>query len=137
MTLLRNYTPQIISLTRFVIGLLLFAHGLAKCVGFPSTPMANVSFSTPFGIAGILELVGGFLLIVGLFTRPTAFVLSGMAAVAYFYVHLPKSFMPILNGGEAAVLFCFSLLYLSAVGGGAWSADRWFNLSNDQDMSPR
>lgn len=136
MNFLTPYTLYILSLTRFVVGLLLFAHGLAKYVGFPPSPMANVSFASLFGVAGILELIGGFLLIVGLFTRPAAFVLSGMAAVAYFYVHFPKSVFPILNGGEAAILFCFLLLCLAAMGGGAWSADNWLNLSG-RENAPR
>jgi putative oxidoreductase len=72
----------------------------------------------------VLELVGGILLILGLFTRPVAFILSGMTAVAYFYAHAPKGFYPLLNGGELAVLYCFTLLYIAAAGGGAWSADR-------------
>ncbi len=74
--------------------------------------------------AGILELIGGALLIIGLFTRPAAFILSGMCAVAYFYAHAPKGFFPILNGGEPAVLYCFVLLYLAAAGGGVWTVDR-------------
>jgi len=122
---LKSYAPYILSLGRFVIGLLLFAHGVAKYFGFPPSPMANVPFASLFGAAGILELIGGSLLMVGLFTRPTAVVLSGMTAIAYFYVHFPKSAFPILNGGEAAILFCFSLLYLAVAGGGAWSADQW------------
>lgn len=86
--------------------------------------MNHASPTNIFGVAGILELVGGALLIAGLFTRPVAFLLSGMTAVAYFYIHLPKSVYPILNGGEPVIMFCFALLYLSAAGGGAWSADR-------------
>ena len=76
------------------------------------------------GVAGILELVGGVLLVIGQFTRPVAFILSGMTAVAYFYEHAPRGFFPILNGGELAVLYCFVFLYLASAGGGAWSVDR-------------
>jgi len=137
MNVLKPYGSYLLSLLRFVVGLLLFAHGVAKYLAFPPSPMAGVPLASPFGISGILELIGGALLVVGLFTRPTAFVLSGMAAVAYFYVHFPKSFFPILNGGEAAILFCFSLLYLSAAGGGPWSADRWFGRSDPEDAAQR
>jgi putative oxidoreductase len=76
------------------------------------------------GAAGVLELVGGVLLVIGLFTRPTAFIISGMTAVAYFYAHAPRGFFPILNGGELAALYSFAFLYLAAVGGGPWSADK-------------
>jgi putative oxidoreductase len=79
---------------------------------------------TASGVAGLLELVGGVLLIIGLFTRPIAFILSGMTAIAYFYAHAPRGFFPILNTGELAVLYSFVLLYLAAAGGGAWSLDR-------------
>jgi putative oxidoreductase len=75
------------------------------------------------GIAGFLELVGGVLLVLGLFTRPTAFILSGMTAVAYFIAHAPRGFYPILNGGELAALYCFAFLYLAAAGAGPWSLD--------------
>jgi putative oxidoreductase len=74
-------------------------------------------------VAGCLELGGGALILIGLFTRPVAFILSGMCAVAYFIAHFPKSFFPAANGGEAAMLYCFIFLYLAAAGGGAWSAD--------------
>jgi putative oxidoreductase len=132
MNVLRPYAPYLLSLARFVVGLLLFAHGIAKLFGFPPSPMAGVPLTSLFGIGGILELIGGALLLVGLWTRPVAFVLSGMAAVAYFYVHFAKGFFPILNGGEAAILFCFLLLYLAAAGGGVWSADRLFGLSGNE-----
>lgn len=135
MSILKPYTSYILSVTRLVIGLMLLAHGVAKYFGFPPSPMANVQFASLFGAAGMLELVGGALLIAGLFTRPVAFVLSGITAVAYFYVHFPRNFFPILNGGEAAILFCFSLFYLAAAGGGPWSADRWLHLA-DSDKAP-
>jgi len=120
-----------------VVGLLLFAHGLAKVIGFPPSPMAGAPLASLFGIAGVLELIGGALLIAGLWTRPVALVLSGMAAVAYFYVHFTKSFFPILNGGEAAILFSFLLLYLAGAGGGPWSADRWFGTTDQESISER
>jgi putative oxidoreductase len=77
------------------------------------------------GVAGLLELVGGFLLLLGLFTRPVAFVLSGLMASAYFIAHAPDDFWPIVNRGELAALYCFVFLYLAAAGGGSWSVDRW------------
>lgn len=124
MSFLRPYTSQLLSVLRIVVGLLLLTHGTTKYLNFPVGPMNNASPLTMGGAAGILELIGGALLIVGLFTRPAAFILSGMCAVAYFYAHAPHGFFPILNGGEPAVLYCFVLLYLAAAGGGAWSADR-------------
>src|SRR6266853_4338884 len=132
MKLIRPYTPYLLSLLRLVTGLLLFAHGVAKYFIFPSSPMANVPPASLFGVAGILELIGGALLLIGLLTRPVAFILSGMAAVAYFYAHFPRSVFPILNGGEAAILFCFALLYLAAAGGGPLSVDRMLPLSDPE-----
>jgi putative oxidoreductase len=85
--------------------------------------MANLPTTSLPGIAGFLELVGGVLLVLGLFTRPTAFILSGMTAVAYFIAHAPRGFYPILNGGELAALYCFAFLYLAAAGAGPWSLD--------------
>jgi putative oxidoreductase len=104
-------------------GLFLLQHGTTKYLNFPVGPMNNATPTTMSGAAGLLELVGGVLLVIGLFTRPVAFILSGMCAVAYFYSHAPRGFFPILNGGELAALYSFVLLYLAAAGGGAWSAD--------------
>jgi len=124
MGFLRPYTQQLLSLLRFMSGLLLLQHGTTKYLNFPAGPMNNASPMTMGGFAGILELVGGVLLIIGLFTRCTAFVLSGMCAVAYFYGHAGRGFFPLLNGGELAALYSFVFLYLAAAGGGAWSVDR-------------
>ena len=124
MGFLRPYTQQLLSLLRFMSGLLLLQHGTTKYLNFPAGPMNNASPMTMGGFAGILELVGGVLLIIGLFTRCTAFVLSGMCAVAYFYGHAGRGFFPLLNGGEVAALYSFVFLYLAAAGGGAWSVDR-------------
>src|SRR4029077_2482676 len=105
-------------------GLMLFEHGTAKILKFPAVPtMANLDLSSLPGIAGYFELVGGALLVIGLFTRPVAFILAGLAAVAYFYAHAPRGFFPILNGGELAALYCFGFLYLAAAGPGPWSLD--------------
>ena len=124
MNFLQPYSTQLHSVLRIISGLLLLQHGTAKYLSVPIGPMNNASPLTMSGAAGILELIGGILLIIGLFTRPVAFVLSGMTAVAYFYAHAPRGLYPILNGGELAVLYCFVFLYLGAAGGGAWSVDR-------------
>jgi putative oxidoreductase len=112
-------------------GLLILQHGTAKYLSFPAGRMNDASPLTMGGAAGVLELIGGVLLVVGLFTRPTAFILSGMTAVAYFYAHAPRGFFPLLNGGELAVLYCFAFLYLAAAGGGPWSIDRAWRRSTD------
>jgi putative oxidoreductase len=105
-------------------GLLLMQHGTAKLLGFPSLPMfADLQIASMVGAAGVIELVGGGLLVVGLFTRAAAFITSGMTAVAYFMVHAPKNFMPIVNGGELAALYCFVFFYLVFAGGGPISLD--------------
>jgi putative oxidoreductase len=93
-----------------------------KLLGFPPSEFTPPLFSL-FGLAGVLELVGGVLLIAGFFTRPVAFILAGEMAVAYFMAHAPQSFFPILNGGESAILFCFVFLYVAAAGAGPWSLD--------------
>lgn len=121
---LSRWRPMALSLLRFMSGLLLLQHGTAKILGFPvMANFANLSISSMPGIAGIIELVGGVLLVVGLFTRGAAFIASGMTAVAYFMVHAPKGFYPILNGGELAALYCFVFFYLVFAGGGPISLD--------------
>ncbi len=124
MDFLKPYASQILSLFRIMSGLLLLQHGTAKYLAFPATKFAGASPMTMGGAAGVFELVGGALLVLGLFTRPVAFVLSGVMAVAYFYAHAPQGFYPILNGGELAALYCFGFLYLAAAGGGSLSIDR-------------
>jgi putative oxidoreductase len=105
-------------------GLLFLQHGTAKHLKFPTVPMfAKLDPVSLPGIAGYLELVGGVLLILGLFTRTTAFILSGLMAVAYFIGHAPRGFYPILNQGELAILYCFVFLYIAAAGSGPWSLD--------------
>ncbi|MCI0735521.1 MAG: DoxX family protein [Beijerinckiaceae bacterium] len=107
---------------RIVTALLLLPHGTAKLFGFPHIAMFDgLRLLSLLGLAGILELVGGALLLLGVYTRPVAFILSGFMAAAYIIAHAQKNFLPILNQGELAVLYCFVLLYLSAAGGGAWS----------------
>lgn len=124
MKFLAPYEPQLLSVLRFMSGLLFLQHGTTKYLNFPEGPMNNASPLTMSGLAGLIELVGGVLLVIGLFTRPVAFIASGMCAVAYFYAHAPRGFFPILNGGELAALYAFVFLYLAAAGGGVWSADR-------------
>ena len=124
MAFLDRYTSLLLSVLRIMTGLLLLQHGTTKYLSIPVGPMNNASPMTMGGAAGILELIGGALLILGLFTRPVAFILSGMLAVAYFYAHAPQGFYPILNGGELAVLYCFVLLYIAAAGGGSLSLDK-------------
>ena len=104
-------------------GLFVPQHGTTKYLSTPVGPMNNASPMTMSGAAGVIELVFGVLSVIGLFTRLSAFILSGMCAVAYFYVAAPKGFFPVLNGGELAALYCFVYLYLAAAGGGPWSID--------------
>lgn len=119
-----SWAPRLLSVLRIMTGLLFLQHGTAKLFKIPVVPMfANLSLTSLPGIAGILELVGGVLFILGLFTRSTAFVLSGLMAFAYFIAHAPRGFWPILNAGELAILYCFVFLYFAAAGAGPWSLD--------------
>lgn len=117
--------PKLLSVLRIVAGFLFFLAGTSKIFAFPVGMPGGLTavFPSQVWIGGVLELVGGALLIFGLFTRPTAFVLSGEMAVAYFQFHAPSSFWPTVNNGVPAVLDCFIFLYLSAAGGGPWSLD--------------
>jgi putative oxidoreductase len=124
MTFLQPFTPQLLSVLRIMSGLLFLQHGTTKYLNIPVGPMNNASPMNMSGAAGIIELVAGVLLVIGLFTRPAAFIASGMCAVAYFYAHAPAGFYPILNRGELAVLYTFTFLYLAAAGGGPLSLDR-------------
>jgi putative oxidoreductase len=116
------WSPRMLSVLRIVIGLLFLEHGTQKILHFPaggnSPALASMS-----GIAGVLELLGGVFIVLGLFTRPVAFLLSGEMAVAYFLAHAPRNFFPVNNGGDAAVLYCFVFLYLFFAGAGPWSLD--------------
>lgn len=124
MEALSRLEPMLLSLLRVMAGLVIFEHGTAKFINLPVHQWNNASISNIYGVAGIFELVGGLLLVIGLFTRFTAFILSGFTAAAYFYAHAPKSFYPLVNGGELAILFCFIFLFLAAAGGGPISVDR-------------
>ena len=117
-----SWAPKLLSVLRIVLGFLLIPHGLQKLFGLLGGK--QVELMSLLGLAGVIELFGGLLILVGLFTRPVAFVVSGFAAVAYFMAHAPQGFWPILNMGELAVVYCFVYLYLSAAGGGEWSLDR-------------
>lgn len=119
-----RWQPEALAILRIVTGLTFMAHGVIKLFGFPEGAMpGQQEIVSLMGLAGILETLGGALIIVGLFTRPTAFILSGMMAVAYFMAHFPQSPYPAVNGGDAAILFCFVFLYLVTSGPGAWSLD--------------
>jgi len=118
------WVSRVLSVLRIVTGFLFVAHGTQKLFNSPASPQdAAVPVMSFMGFAGILELIGGGLIFFGLFTRPVAFVLSGMMAVAYFMAHSPQAFLPLVNKGELAVLYCFVFLYLAAAGGGQWSLD--------------
>ena len=120
---LAAWSPRILSVLRIVAGLLFLEHGLSKFFGWPGTAPAGFQAMGLLGLAGAIELIGGILLAIGLFARPVAFILSGEMAAAYFMAHFPRGFFPILNGGEAAILFCFTFLYLAAAGPGPRSLD--------------
>ncbi len=123
-TIGNTWAPRVLSVLRIATALLLLEHGTAKLLKFPAVPQyAQVNLGSMGGIAGFFELIGGALLLVGLFSRPVAFILSGMCAVGYFLVHAPRGFYPLVNGGETIALYCFVLLYLAAAGTGPWSLD--------------
>jgi putative oxidoreductase len=121
---LSRYSPVLLSILRIVVAFLFIEHGAQKLLGVPGAGDHKVELMSLMGVAGVLELFGGALVLLGLFTRPVAFVLSGEMAFAYFMAHAPQGFWPVLNHGEAAVLYCFAFLYFSAAGGGPWSLDR-------------
>ncbi|WP_375058266.1 DoxX family protein [Zobellella sp. DQSA1] len=120
---LNAWRPRVLSVVRMVSAFLFMQHGGQKLFGFPTPQRGEFDLFTIFGVAGVLELFGGALLLIGLFTRPVAFVLSGLMAFAYFIVHAPQDFWPLNNGGELAIMFCFVFFYFVFAGGGSWSAD--------------
>lgn len=125
-TLRRAWEPRMLSVLRIILGLLYMEHGLAKLLNFPHqpthAPYALLTLNP--GLQGLLELIGGLLLALGFWTRSVAFILSGNMAVAYFMVHAPRGFFPLLNGGELAIVYCFVFFYFWVAGGGEWSLDR-------------
>jgi putative oxidoreductase len=122
-----GYAPQLLSVLRIVAAAIFVTFGTMKLFAFPTgmppDGKTTASLMTQVGIGGLLELIGGGLLLLGLFTRPVAFLLSGEMAVAYFQFHHPTSFWPSVNGGVAAIVYCFVWLYISAAGPGPWSLD--------------
>jgi putative oxidoreductase len=120
---LKAWTPRMLSLLRIVSGLAFLEHGTGKFLGFPHLPSLPPAGSLPW-FGGVFELVGGALLVLGLFSRPVALLLSGEMAVAYWTAHFPHGPFPALNGGDAAILYCFVFLYIVFAGPGPWSLDR-------------
>jgi putative oxidoreductase len=120
------WAPRVLSIVRIVSALIFMAHGTQKLLNFPPRPGggAGPELFSLYGFAGSLEIVGGILLVFGLFTRPVAFILSGEMAFAYWMGHAPRSVYPLLNGGDTPILYCFIFLYFAFAGGGAWSLDR-------------
>lgn len=116
--------PRLLSVLRIMTGLLFLEHGTGKLLGFPAgLPFIDKMPTGLLYFTGTMELVGGFLITIGLFTRPVAFILSGFMAAAYFMAHFPTSFFPVVNFGEAAVLYCFIFLFIAAAGPGPWAVD--------------
>ena len=122
-----EWAPRGLSALRIVAAFLFMAHGMQKILGLPVPRATETHLLSLSGIAGVMELVGGALLLIGLFTRPVAFLLSGLMAFAYFIAHAPQGFWPLLNRGELAALYSFVFLYLAAAGGGPWSLDHWWH----------
>lgn len=118
-----EWTPRLLSVIRILVALFYLQHGMSKFFGFPANPPANFQLFSLIGLAGTIEFFGSLLLLVGLFTRPAAFVMSGEMAVAYFMVRPPRGFFPILNGGTGEALYCFIFFLFFLFGGGAWSLD--------------
>lgn len=142
-SIFEQWKPRIFSLLRMITGLLFFEHGSSKILHFPYVAMfADIKAFSLIGISGFLELVGGGLLALGLFTRPVAFIISGEMAIAYFMAHAPKSFYPVINQGETAILYCFVFIYFAVAGGGPFSLDALFKrtvldatIVKDQEIS--
>jgi putative oxidoreductase len=118
-----EWQSRILSILRIMVGLLFMEHGTAKLLGFPAGGPMPAMFALSW-FAGWIELVGGAIVALGLFTRIAAFIMSGEMAIGYFLVHAPQGFFPMLNRGEAAILYCFVFLYFAFAGGGEWSLDR-------------
>jgi putative oxidoreductase len=121
-TSLAQYAPQVLSIVRIVVALLFLEHGMSRMFGFPSAMPAPPLF-TLYWFAGAIEFVGSLFVLLGLYTRIAAFIMSGEMAFAYFLSHAPHGFFPILNRGDAAVLYCFVFLYIAFAGAGPWSLD--------------
>ncbi|MGD8348872.1 MAG: DoxX family protein [Gammaproteobacteria bacterium] len=122
--LVNAWRPRVLSILRAVAAFLFMQHGTQKMFGFPAAQRYEFELFSMSGVAGTLEVFGGLLLLIGLFTRPVAFLLSGLMAFAYFIAHAPRGFWTLTNGGELAALYAFLFLYLALAGGGSWSADK-------------
>ena len=122
-TLETVWAPRLLSVLRIMVALLFLEHGTQKLLGFPPSANPAPAMMTLAWVQGVIEIVGGILLALGAFTRPTAFILSGDMAVAYFMAHASRNFFPVNNGGDAAILYCFVFLYFVAAGPGPWSVD--------------
>jgi putative oxidoreductase len=121
---LDRFAPYAIAALRIVTGLIYIPHGLQKLFGFPAPPATGLPpLASMFGVGAVLELVGGILILLGLLTRPVAFLLAGEMAVAYWMFHAPRNLYPVLNGGDAAILYCFVFLLFVFTGPGAFSLD--------------
>ncbi|HEX6279078.1 MAG TPA: DoxX family protein [Pyrinomonadaceae bacterium] len=130
---LTSWSPRALSVLRFVAGFLMIFHGSQKLFGFPIALPAGAD-SPVILIAGIIEFFGGLLILVGLFTRPAAFLMSGLMAAAYFMAHAPGGFLPLVNGGELAAIYSFLYLYLTFAGGGVWSLDSLIKRASDRPV---
>lgn len=132
-----QWSPRMLSILRIVTAILFIEHGTFKLFNFPFIRQAETPhLLSLLGIAGLLEFFGGLLILLGLFTRPAAFILAGEMAVAYFTVHAPNGFWPVINKGELAALYCFVFLYLAVVGGGSWSLDHLWLRSETSPATP-
>jgi putative oxidoreductase len=124
-SMLDAWAPRLLSVLRIVAALLYLLHGTSKLFGVPPTASGStVALASRLGAAGVIEVVGGSLILLGLFTRPVAFICAGEMAFAYFLAHAPRGWIPLGNGGELPILYCFIFLHLSAAGPGPWSVDR-------------
>ena len=122
-TIFAQWTPRMVSILRIMTGVLFLEHGTAKLLAFPPPTNPSPALASLLGVQGLIEIVGGILIVIGLLTRPVAFILAGDMAVAYFMAHAPRAMYPVLNGGDTAILYCFIFLFLCFAGGGPWSID--------------
>src|SRR5215471_21851924 len=133
---LATWSPRVLSILRIIVGLLFLEHGTSKYLSLPVSQLTGVAPTSLSGINGMIEIVGGVLLVLGLFTRPVAFILAGDMAVAYFIAHGSRGFFPLLNGGELAIAYCFVFLYFRVAGGAEWTPDRLRAPASASGLSP-